>query len=78
MGTTDDSHARQIKFPKELDERLQAAADARMLNPHLLVLKATEKFLNELVPVETLVRVTTTSAPATLGGATMRVMKDDS
>ena len=61
MGTTDDSHARQIKFPKELDERLQAAADARMLNPHLLVLKATEKFLNELVPVET--HLVTTPAP---------------
>ena len=78
MGTTAGYiNGRQIKFPKELDDRLQAEADARMLSPHLLVIRATEKFLNELVPVETHLATVMRGAEV-VAPPSVVVMKDDS
>jgi len=45
-----------LRIPIELNDRLERAADERVLSTNLFVSKAIEYFLDHLVPVEEVLR----------------------
>lgn len=56
MPSDEETVPMQVRLPKATDARLRAEAEARMVAPQLLVNKAVEKFLAELIPVDEAIR----------------------
>lgn len=53
---SDGRAERKVRLPRELDERLAAAASERLVGVNLLVTRAIEEYLKRLVPLDQIVK----------------------